>query len=102
MLRLSQIKKMASIDAVIVQSLDCALYQALVLHHGQEHVVCDEQGQPLRARSILSMQAHFDGITTAPMRLRHESAYDEMVGQPLRQGSNRMEVPLGNRDLAAR
>jgi len=33
--------------------------------------------------------------------LRQQSAYDEMINQPMRQGSNMLEVPLGNNRLGS-
>jgi hypothetical protein len=41
----------------------------------------------------------FEGYQVDEMVLRHESAYDEMVNQPVKMASNRMEVPLGRNKL---
>lgn len=38
-------------------------------------------------------------VHSLDLMLRHQSAYDEMINQPLRQGSNMLEVPLGRNRL---
>ena len=40
------------------------------------------------------MQKYSEKMSFAEIALRHESAYDEMVGQPVKNGNNRLEVPL--------
>lgn len=59
----------------------------------------DESGRAIRASNILNLQKLFDGIRVDQMHLRHESAYDEMIGQPPKTSGNRLEVPLGNNRL---
>lgn len=92
---LEALKRRATVAKVIVHSLDPCLYQCTALVDGQEVLVVDDQAKPLRAFNVLDAQAYFDGITVELMVLRQQSAYDEMVGQPLRDGSNTLEVPLG-------
>ena len=96
------LKKRAPIDCVIIHSIDISLYQVSVIIDGQEHYVADNKGKLLRAFNKLELQVLFETIPHQRMVLRHQSAYDEMVGQPLRQSNNAMEVQLGNSDLAAR
>ncbi len=90
------------IDKVIIHSLDCSLYQVSIEQNGRETWVMDKNGQPMTARNILELEAKFERFQVNSMVLRHESAYDEMVNQPVRQGSNRMEVPIGRNRLGLR
>lgn len=99
MIPFQKLNKRDPIEKVIIVSLDLALYQVNVLLDGQELLVSDKKGKPLRARNTLEIEALFEGYNVKDMVLRHESAYDEMVNQPMRQGSNRMEVPLGRNGL---
>ncbi|GAA5317284.1 MAG: hypothetical protein AseanaTS_24890 [Candidatus Pelagadaptatus aseana] len=84
------------IDKVIIHSLDLCLYQASVAVEDIEMLVTDSRGKPLRKFNILEMQAVFRGLPIGEMVLRQQSAYDEMVGQPVRAESNTLEVPLGD------
>lgn len=99
MIPFQKLNKRDPIEKVIIVSLDLALYQVNVLVDEQELLVSDKKGKPLRARNTLEIEALFEGYNVKDMVLRHESAYDEMVNQPTRQGSNRMEVPLGRNGL---
>ena len=99
MIPFRKLSKREPIEKVIVLSIDLALYQVSVLMNGEEHLLSDSLGKPLRAHNTLDIEALFEGYNVQNMVLRHESAYDEMVNQPVRQGSNRMEVPLGRNGL---
>lgn len=93
---LKSLQQQSGIEKVIIHSLDCALYQVSVVIEGQELYLTDEQGKLLRSHNKMSLQTLFNGLPFRKMVLRQQSAYDEMVGQPLRQEDNFMEVPLGN------
>jgi len=88
------------IDTVIIHSLDLCLYQLSISVNGDEFLVTDLEGRPLRSHNKLQLQALFQNLSTGDIILRHQSAYDEMVGHPPRVSSNQLEVPLGNTDLA--
>lgn len=96
---ISRLRQHSKIDKVIIHSLDMMLYQASVMLEGEEHFVTDDQGKLLRCHNILSMQVQFEGVAYERMVLSHQSAYDEMIGQPHRE-TNRLEVPLGEPELA--
>ncbi|GGO64784.1 DUF6482 family protein [Bowmanella pacifica] len=98
-IRLTELTKTTHIEKVVIQSLDLSLFQLYVAINRQEHLVVDESGRAIRASNILNLQKLFDGIKVSQMCLRHESAYDEMIGQPAKPGGNRLEVPLGNNRL---
>ncbi len=96
---MAEVRKLAHIPKVIVHSLDLMLYQVSIELDGTEHMVTDSKGKMLRAHSTLEMQTLFEDLPVAKLVLRHQSAYDEMINQPLRQGSNMLEVPLGRNRL---
>lgn len=102
MITLRELKKVEPIGKVIVHSLDMSLYQVSAIVKGLEHVVTDDGGRPLRARSSLEMQTVFESFDIHELVLRHESCYDEMINQPLSDGSNVIEVPLGRNRLGYR
>ncbi|MFD2165634.1 DUF6482 family protein [Thalassotalea euphylliae] len=82
------------IDKLIINSLEQALYQAIAVINGDEHVIWESETKTLTTRNLTKMREHFEHMDIEAIVLRHESAYDEMVGQPPKQGSNRLEVPL--------
>lgn len=96
-----ELRKHKAIEKVIIHSLDMCLYQASAIVEGKEYYLADKQGKLLRSFNILEFQAMFQGLPVGNVVLRQQSAYDEMVGQPIRQQSNAIEVPLGNADFAA-
>jgi hypothetical protein len=53
------------------------------------------KGLPVKAYNKPGLQGLFKRVNVREMVLRHESAYDEMVGQPVREESNTLEVRLG-------
>lgn len=87
------------LQKVTVHSLDMSLYQVSVWIDNIEFYVKDSNGQLLRANSPVEIQKRLDGIEYLQMVLRQESAYDEMVGQPVRGSSNALEVPFGRNRL---
>lgn len=97
--KISALKKVERIEKVIIHSLDLCLYQASVIINGQEEYLTDDQGKLLRSFNVLSFQAMFEKYPIAELVVRHTSAYDEMVGQPVRDVSNAIEVPFGRNKL---
>lgn len=91
---------MPAIDKIVIHSLDLMLYQASAIVEGDEYYVTDDNGKLLRSHNLLEMQVKFEGMNFQQMVLRQQSAYDEMVGQPVRQQANALEVPIGNMNLA--
>jgi len=99
MIYLKSLRRGVEIDKVIVHSLDWSLYQASIVIDGQEQVLAGKDGRPVRARSMLQLEAMFEDFKVKEMVLRQESAYDEMINQPVRECSNRIEVPVGRNNL---
>ncbi|UTW49028.1 DUF6482 family protein [Bacterioplanoides sp. SCSIO 12839] len=100
-IRIRDLKKVKTIEKVIIHSLDLCLYQASVMIDGEEHYVTDDKGKLLRSYNVLSFQAMFEKFPAQSFVIKHQSAYDEMVGQPVRECSNAIEVAYGNNQLAA-
>lgn len=112
MITLKELSKRQEYEALILHSLDRGLYQASVrvsaLSQTEpqeqelselEHLVLDQQGMPLRARSLLDMHRPFERLKFKRTILRQDSAYDEMVSHPERHGANRMEIELNPDEL---
>lgn len=79
---------------ITIRSLDLALYQAEVELAGRTRLLCDEVGRPLRFRSLQAAREAVAPLAARSLQLIQQSAYDEMIGQPPREGSNAMAVPL--------
>lgn len=87
------------LQKVVVHSRDLALYQVSVLINHVEYIVKEANGEFLNAVNPLEVQKRFDGLNYLTMVLRHESAYDEMIGQPVRKEQNVLEVSFGQNHL---
>ena len=61
---------------------------------GQEHLLVEKDGSTFRRHSLQQVREALQTLPVASLRLRHQSAYDEMIGQPAREGSNALEVTL--------
>jgi len=96
---LKELKKISVVDKVKLHSLESNLYQLSIVIDGQEEYIKTDQRRFLTSHNKLELQALFKDKTVGSMVLCHQSAYDEMVGQPIGKG-NTLEVPLGNTDLS--
>ncbi|WP_221887256.1 DUF6482 family protein [Pseudoalteromonas luteoviolacea] len=90
---------MQPITKFVANSLDVALYNLIACVGDAEYIVVDSGGEAIRARNPLKLQKLVQHIDYLQMTIRQQSAYDEMIGQPTRQGSNQLEVPFGNNKL---
>lgn len=79
---------------MIIESLELALYQVKVRVDGEEKLLVDNDGKAFRRRNLQQVREALQLMPIATLHLRHCSAYDEMIGQPLREGSNALQVPL--------
>ena len=96
---LKELKKISHVDKVKLHSLESNLYQLSVVIGEKEDYIKTDQGRFLTSHNKLDLQVLFKGKSVGAMVLCHQSAYDEMVGQPIGAG-NTLEVPLGNTYLA--
>jgi hypothetical protein len=89
-----QLHRCQPLHTVIIRSLDLALFHAVAVIDGQEHLIVDDAGKPLRYHSIMGLKERLAPFAIENMRLQQQSAYDEMIGQPPRERPNTLEVPL--------
>ena len=101
-LRLKEIRHKSDIDRFVIESVDLSLYIAFVQVNGEEHLIADNTGKPLKTTNLLSMQRQIQPFGKVETVLRQRSAYDEMVGKgaPL-SCDNTMELPLGDQPIPA-
>jgi hypothetical protein len=79
---------------VIIHSLDQALYQVTLVIDEREHLLVENDRSPFRRHSLQAVREALQTLPMASVVLRQQSAYDEMIGQPPREGSNVLEVSL--------
>ncbi|GAL30527.1 hypothetical protein JCM19239_3137 [Vibrio variabilis] len=96
--KLSTLEQFARFDKLVIHSLEMSLYQASVILDGEEHYVTHDNGSLLRTHNVVDMRRLCQNLTATETVLRQDSAYDEMVGSPIRAGENTLEVPLGRFD----
>ena len=96
---LKDLRKLSSVDKVIIHSHDLSLYLVSIVVDGEEHYLVDSEGRPVRSHNKLVLQSLFERHQVKQMVLRQQSAYDEMVGQPPKSGDNTLEVSLGDNKL---
>ena len=99
-LRLKDIRRKSNIDRFVIESVDLSLYIAFVQINGEEHLIADNTGKPLKTTNLLSMQRQIKQFGKVEAILRQRSAYDEMVGKGASSsGDNTMELSLGDQPL---
>jgi len=91
---LSELRQRSSITRIAIRSTELSLYIAEAELDGAIHIICDKDGKPLKTRNLVGMREQLEALNPQELVLLHESAYDEMIGQPPREHSNRMELPL--------
>ena len=55
-LKLIEIYNKSNIDRFVIESVDLSLYIAFVQINGEEHLIADNTGKPLKTTNLLSMQ----------------------------------------------
>lgn len=93
-IKLSELEQYLRIPALYLYSLENCIFQAAVEFKGELRFITDNRGQLLSARTEQLLLAKLSNLRIESLFLRHESAYDEMVGQPEKRAGNRLEVPL--------
>jgi len=97
-MKINKLEKYFEVEKVIYHSLDLALYNVSAIVEGEEFMITDKKGERLKSRNLLSLQKQLQNVKAKKQVLRHVSAYDEMIGGPVKT-SNEMEVPLGDNKL---
>ena len=96
---LSQLAKIDIIDDVEIHSLDCSLYTARLVIGDQQYRLLDNNYKPYRRRSTELIKKDLLACQVGSIALVHQSAYDEMVGQPVGRESNQLRVSLAKPSL---
>ena len=86
-------------EKLIYHSIDLSLYKVSAVVEGEEHYITDEKGKFLRSVNLIELQKLLQNLPTIKSVLRHNSAYDEMIGGPEKISSNLLEVPLADNEL---
>ncbi len=92
--RFSELARYRHIEKVIIHSLDQALYCIAIEHDGEQRHLVDDDGSLFKRHNLMLIRELLEPLHIGELVLRQQSAYDEMVGQPLRQGDNTLEVRL--------
>ena len=93
---LSALSQFESIDKVIIESLEQALYRVVIEIDGQEYYVMEKKGRAFTRHSIVAIQEQLQLLVIKEMYLQHSSPYDEMIGLEVNKGGNTLLVPLAN------
>jgi hypothetical protein len=90
-----EVKKPDYIAKVIRHCHDQSLYLVSVLVGGEEQYVKDKNGNFLKAFNELELHVQSADQVVGEMLLRHQSAYDEMIGLSEDKVDNTLEVRIG-------
>lgn len=94
-----QIKKLSSIDKVIIHSFEGSLYLVSMIVAGEEHYISNKNGEPIKGRNKAELLKLFDPSKVKKAVLRQQSVYDEMIGNDAGKTDNTLEVALSFNDI---
>ena len=94
-MKLSKLEQYFYVDKLIYHSLDLALYNVSAVIDGQEYMITNERGERLKSHNFVALQKQLKNVKAKKQVMRQLSAYDEMVGGPVK-ADNLLEVPLGD------
>lgn len=86
---------------LIFESYEGSLYQTFARQGDTEQLVWQDQKNPIKTYCLTEMRERFQHIKAAQRFLRQRSAYDEMIGQVIREGENTLLIPLSGAMPAA-
>ncbi|MEM9103662.1 MAG: DUF6482 family protein [Pseudomonadota bacterium] len=90
----TDIKKIKEIEKVIIHSHENSLYLVSVIVNGLEHFIQTPSGDLLKRRNKIDVLRLFEPAKVRDVVLRHQSAYDEMIGHDYPKMDNRLEVKM--------
>ncbi|MGI9286376.1 MAG: DUF6482 family protein [Pseudomonadales bacterium] len=93
-LRIADVYNYPSLRKAIVHSVDQMLYIITIVIDGQEKLLHNDDGSPFRTTKLSEVHLVLELVNAEETVLRQQSAYDEMIGQPAREGDNTLEVPF--------
>ena len=95
-LTLAKFAQLENSAAVVIHSLDQALYQVTVIVGDEPCLLVENSGRTFKCHSLQQARDALQSMPVASIVLRHQSPYDEMVGQPVRQQDNTLEVTVSH------
>ncbi len=95
---MSEFAELKSPVAAVIHSLTPSLYQVVLSVDGRDRLLAYDDGRPYRAKNLQNAREMLASMPVAAITMRHESAYDEMVGQPASRESNALELNLKQLD----
>ncbi|MDM3869959.1 DUF6482 family protein [Porticoccus sp. W117] len=93
-IKITQLLRQGSVEELLLHSLDGALYVVQAKVNDRYYSLSTATGKEYSRRSIEDIKNDFSGIHVEAMWLIQQSAYDEMVGQPVNTMGNGLRVPL--------
>ena len=93
-LSLKELGELQTVESLFVHSLERMIYQVSLITGGEEYLLYRDANTPFRSASLTEIKELFLDKPIGAAYLRHDSPYDEMIGQPNR-ASNRLEISLG-------
>ena len=91
---LEQLSRLDRHAQAVIHSLEQALYQVTLTIGDDSYLLTENSGSILRRHSLQQVRELLREMPLDSIRLRHQSAYDEMIGQPVRTADNTLDVPL--------
>ena len=91
---LKQLQQLEPPLTAIVYSMERSIYQVYISTPDGEALLTDENGKVFQRRNLHSVRDALQASPVSTLQLRQHSAYDEMIGQPLREQDNLLELPL--------
>jgi hypothetical protein len=86
-------KKPLLIEHLEVQSFEMNIYLVKVTIAGEAGFVTDKNNSPMRFHNSQMVRDMFDHCDVQRAVMTHDSPYDEMIGNPMKQ-SNLTEMPF--------
>ena len=93
---LGEARELDSIDELIIHSIELSLYIAFVIVDGNYYALTQSRFKAYKRHCVENIKTDFADVQVKKISLVHESAYDEMIGQPPKTASNALSVPQSN------
>ncbi|QFU74389.1 hypothetical protein EY643_01270 [Halioglobus maricola] len=91
---LTQLQQLSTPVAAIVYSLERSIYQVYIRLPDGEALLTEDTGKAFQRRNLQSVREALLSQPVSMLQLRQHSAYDEMIGQPVREHDNLLQLPL--------
>lgn len=92
-LHLSDLQEMQPLNKVVIHSFEQVSYQVSVTKGDQENLLYYGD-DPYCSHSLVEIRDLMESLQVDQYVLRHDSAYEEMIGLPSQEGQTTLEIPL--------